>query len=127
MATSLSVGKIIRKMLTSDNTVMSMATKVYPIVTDKAELPYIFYRRTKNEQNPVKNGHAGADTVTMEVNCLGTSYDNSIDLAEAVRSVLDGGECEYDGLIMRSCFMSDAVESYIDDAWVQTLVFTIKV
>ena len=44
--TSLSIGKIIRKLLTESVKIKAAkVTKVFPVVTDEAKLPYIAYRR----------------------------------------------------------------------------------
>lgn len=124
--TSLSAGEIIRALLVADSEVMARAKKVFPIVEDKAELPYIVYRRTQLEQVPVKVGK-GADTVSVEVLCYTKGYTEGVELAEAVRNALDGAQGESDGLAMRSCYLSDSEEAWQDDAYIQQLVFTIKI
>ena len=64
--TSLSIGKIIRKLLTESVKIKAAkVTKVFPVVTDEAKLPYIAYRRADIEPGPFKGGNA--DTVTVEV------------------------------------------------------------
>lgn len=84
--TSLSAGIIIRDILTKDADVMNIARKVFPVVTDKAELPYVAYRRTRFEHNAVKGQNPGADSVFIEVDCFAKTYEKSIELAEAVRA-----------------------------------------
>lgn len=122
---SLSVGKIIRKVLTEDAEVQSKVTKVFPVVTDKALLPYIAYRREGFEPGLFKGGNA--DTVSVEIAVFSADYESGIDIAEAVRVALDGCQADLYGLRMRSCYLSDSDEGYQDDAYVQRLVFTIKV
>ena len=125
--TSLSAGIIIRDILTKDADVMSIARKVFPVVTDKAELPYVAYRRTRFEHNAVKGQNPGADSVLIEVDCFAKTYEKSIELAEAVRAALDYQQGEKDGLAMRSCTMADAEEFWQDDAYVQGLTFKIQI
>ena len=123
--TSLSIGKIIRKLLTEDEGIKAAkVTKVFPVVTDEARLPYIAYRRADIEPGPFKGGNA--DTVTVEVAVFTKDYDSGIELAEVVRRVLDGRQADIDGLRMRSCTLSGGDEKYQDDAYVQYLIFTIK-
>lgn len=122
--TSLSVGKIIRSLLVADPTIKAKVTKVFPVVTDKANLPYIAYRRAGIEPRPFKGGNA--DTVTVEVLVFTADYESGVELAEDVRRVLDCQQDEIDGLTMRSCTLTDGEEAYQDDAYVQRLVFTIK-
>lgn len=124
--TSLSAGEIIRGILVADAEVMARATRVFPVVADTAELPYIVYRRTQHEQTPVK-GRQGADTVSIEVLCYTKGYTEGVELAEAVRAALDGVQGESDGLVMRSCYLSDSEEAWQDDAFVQQLVFNVKI
>ena len=124
--TSLSAGEIIRTMLIEDSEVAGRVTKIFPVVEDKAELPYIVYRRTQLEQVPTKAGR-GADTVGIEILCYTKGYTEGVELAEAVRGALDGAQGESDGLVMRSCYLADSEEAWQDDAYVQQLVFNVKI
>lgn len=124
--TSLSAGEIIRGILIEDPEVMARAKKVFPVVEDSAELPYIVYRRTQFEQDPTKQ-FRGPDAVTIEVLCYTADYTEGVELAEAVRSALDYAKGEADGLVMRSCYLSDSEEAWQDDAYVQQLIFRIQI
>ena len=122
---SLSAGEIIRAVLVEDPEVAARTTKVYPVVADEAKLPYIVYRRTQLEQDATK-GRRGADTVGIEVICYTEQYTPGVELAEAVRDALDGKQSTVDGLVMRSCHLTDSEEGWQDDAFMQQLVFTVK-
>ena len=122
---SLSAGEIIRAVLTSDPEVTARANKVYHVVEDTAELPYVVYRRTQLEQGQVK-GRRGNDNVTIEVLCYTKGYTEGVELAEAVRDALDNKTAESDGLVMRSCYLTDSEEAWQDDAYLQVLVFNVK-
>lgn len=124
--TSLSVGEIIYDVLTNDAEVMARANKVFPVVTDKATLPYVAYRRSRLEHNPAKSTQ-GADTVQIDVLCFAAKYGDGVQLAEAVRQALDGKQATKDTLIMRSCTIAGGEEYYENDAYIQELNFTIKV
>lgn len=124
--TSLSAGEIIRSILMSDSEVSARVKKIFPVVEDSAELPYIVYRRTQLEQEPVK-GRRGADTVGIEILCYTQHYTEGVELAEAVRDALDGKQGEVDGLVMRSCYLADSEEAWQDDAYLQQLVFNVKI
>ena len=125
--TSLSAGSIIRDMLLKDAEVKKRTNKVFPVATDTAVLPYILYRRASMEQNPTKAGYPGADTVAIEVVCYTEKYADGVELAEAVRAALDGKQGEKDGLVIRSCILTDSEEGYDSDAYAQQLVFNIKI
>jgi len=124
--TSLSAGEIIRSVLTSDATVAAITTKVFPVIVDKADLPYITYRRASLQNDPVKGRH-GADTVGIEVICYTAGYTAGVELAEAVRDALDGKEITAGNLTLRSCYLTDSEEGWQDDAYLQQLIFTIKI
>lgn len=125
--TSLSAGSIIRDILLRDAEVKKRTNKIFPVATDTAVLPYILYRRASMEQTPSKAGGPGADTVTIEIVCYTEKYAEGVELAEAVRAALDGKQGEKDGLVMRSCILTDSEEGYDSDAYAQQLVFNIKI
>ena len=124
--TSLSAGEIIREILSSDPEVAARTNKIFPVAVDNAELPYVLYRRVQLEQVPIKD-RRGADTVGIEIMCYTAQYTEGVELAEAVRAALDGRQVELDELRMRSCFLSDSEEAWQDDAYVQQLIFTVKI
>ncbi|MEG1345884.1 MAG: hypothetical protein RSC78_04060 [Acidaminococcaceae bacterium] len=51
----------------------------------------------------------------------------TVELAETVRDALDGAQGEIPGLVMRSCYLVDSEEAWQDDAYVQQLVFNVKI
>lgn len=122
----MSAGEIIRSILMADDEVAARIKKIFPVVSDSAELPYIVYRRAQLEQTPVKTGR-GADTVGIEVLCYTEHYTEGVELAEAVRNALDGAQGEAGGLVMRSCYLADSEESWQDDAYIQQLMFNVKI
>lgn len=127
MKTALSIGEIIYDLLSGSEAVSGKVTKVYPVISATANLPYVYFRRDATEQTPVKGLH-GAEQVTMTVECLAADYTGSVELAEAVRETLDGVQAKSDDgqLVMRSCTLTGASETYESDAFVQSLTFQIK-
>lgn len=129
--TSLSAGLIIRAILTEDTEVSKRTKKIYPVVqlTEPATLPYIAYRRMALEAIPAKRRDPEADTadtVAMEVICYTADYDSGVELAEAVRNALTFTEAEHKGLVMRGCQLADSQEDWENDAFVQQLIFNLK-
>ncbi len=130
--TSLSSGLLINELLSNDEGVMGVANQVFPIVSEPgAKLPYICYRRGSNEDRAVKT-LAGADTAVIEVLCYADNYAHSVRMAEAVRKAMDGVSYRYEddggqSLVARSIQMTDAEEGWNDDAYMQSLVFTVKI
>ena len=124
--TSLSAGKVIRAILLEDLEVASRTNKVFPVAADSAELPYILYRRTSMSTIPQKSRQPGADETLIEVLCFTERYGEGVELAEAVRAALDMVSDTHEDMHMRSCYLVDSEEAYQDDAFVQQLVFSVR-
>ena len=124
--TCLSAGEIIHYILTHDDEVMRRTRKVFPVAAFDAVLPYIVYSRTQLEQTP-HTGTRPADMAAIEVLCFTEQYTDGVELAEAVRAALDGVQAEVDGARMRSCYLADSEEAWADDAFVQRLIFNVKI
>ena len=132
MATSLSAGLIVYNILSTNVDVKAIATRVFPVViADDVPVtpPYVCYHRARMNQAPVKG--SGSDTVCIVVDCYGKTYAQSIQLAEAVRTALDG---LYDyvttteGITLRSSLMIDAEDFADEDGnFIQELTFNLKI
>lgn len=123
----LSASKIIGAVLNDSAEVKQRVNSIFPVVAaQEAVMPYVCYRRIKSETNPAKGVHS-ADTATVCVHCYTAKYGEGVELAEAVRSALDGCQCRIGNLSMRSCTMTGAQEACTEDAYVQELIFTIKI
>lgn len=127
MPTSLSAGNIVRKLLLESKAVTAITRKVFPIATDKAALPYVLYRRSALMHDPTKAGAPGADTVEVEVVAYAATYEQSVKLAEAVRTALDYARGSDGSLSLRSCTLADSAEGWEDDAFAQQLVFHLRI
>lgn len=131
--TVLSAGLLMYDILSDDEGLKAAGcSKVFPVVSEEgAQLPYVCYRRAAVQATAVK-GCRGSDTATMEVACYASSYAGSVALAEAVLAALDGfqavyGDGEGNTLTARYIQLSDAEESWADEAYIQTLTFTIGI
>lgn len=119
---SLSAGEVIYAVLTENPEVSKLAGDIYPVVEDRADLPYIVYRRIGLEQTPVKS-RRGSDNVAIEILCFTKGYTEGVKLAEAVRGALDGMQMSHEGLVISACTLTDSEETWYDDAYVQQLIF----
>lgn len=124
---ALSAGKAIYSLLSADETLKRMTKKMFPVVADNAPLPYIAFRRVSLTSVPQKQG-MGADTVHMEVNVFTEEYEEGIEIAENVREVLECyGSREVADMLLRGCYLEASEETWGDDAYVQRLVFCVKI
>ncbi len=121
----LHYGDLIREILLESDAVAALTTDVFPLVRDKATLPYIVYRRSGMSVQPVISG-SSADTLTYQLRCCTKEYADSLRLAAAVREALDGIQAEGQGLRIRRSLLIDAQEFFSGDAYVQELTFSIK-
>lgn len=124
MKTVLSAGTAVYEVLSER--LADKVTKVFPVVTDEAVLPYVCYHREALEA-AVAKGAKSADTATIVVDCYAATYNGSVALAEAVREALDNVSITTSaGLTVRSSFLVDAAESWTDDAYLQSLSFKLR-
>lgn len=124
MKTVLSAGTAVYEVLSER--LANKVTKVFPVVTDEAVLPYVCYHREALEA-AVAKGAQSADTATIVVDCYAATYNGSVALAEAVREALDNVSITTSaGLTVRSSFLVDAAESWTDDAYLQSLSFKLR-
>lgn len=124
MKTVLSAGTAVYEVLSER--LANKVTKVFPVVTDEAVLPYVCYHREALE-TAVAKGAQSADTATIVVDCYAATYNGSVALAEAVREALDNVSITTSaGLTVRSSFLVDATESWTDDAYLQSLSFKLR-
>lgn len=124
MKTVLSAGTAVYEVLSER--LKKKVTKVFPVVTDEAVLPYVCYHREALETAVAKNAQS-ADTATIVVDCYAATYNGSVALAEAVREALDNVSITTSaGLTVRSSFLVDAAESWTDDAYLQSLTFKLR-
>lgn len=125
--TALSAGLVIYEALSEDSNVRDRVKAIYPVLSDSAELPCIYYRRASLTGIPVKDG-APARGAEIEIYCLSSDYAESVEIAEAVRACFENqqiwGTC---GLYVRNCVLADAVEDWQDDTFIQSLIFNLSI
>ena len=124
--TSLSASGLIREVLLDDPEVGGKVTAIFPIVAVDAELPYIMIRRDHLSVKLQKTRDAD-DEAAIEILVFAEDYDESVDLAEAVRASLDNAQFANEELSARSCYLADSDEGWDADAFWQSLVFNVKI
>ena len=124
--TSLSIGSLIREVLLENEDVAAITDNVFPVITNEAELPYVFYKVASLQHDATKGGN-GHDTIQLEVNCCAETYLECVNLSEAVRSALDYIHADDENLHIESSHLTGYTQGWAEDAYVDTLNFTIKV
>lgn len=125
--TTLQIGKIIKTLLLSNEQLKSyIGDKVYPLIADTSTTyPFIIYRRSAIEKSSTKDDED--ESVNVELYIVCDKYDQSISIAELVRSTLEHNRGTFGtNLFIDDIIITDASESYEGDAFVQFLTITIK-
>ena len=124
--TILSAAYVLYKWLKEDEAVMSKCNGVFPLAwPDEVKKPYISFHRVGFEATYTKG--AVSDTAEVEFDILTDDYDSGLELAEAVRACLDNQRGEEGGLRLSMSKLTEALEDRYEEAYIQTLVFTVKI
>ena len=121
---SLQVGKAIYHILSNDVDVVDrVQNKIYPLVADvDTTFPFIIYKRTGIIPADSKDRFIYSEDVYVDVVIASDKYNESIEIADSVRTALLEGT--YEGI--KDISLTDADEDYIEDTFIQNLIFKIK-
>lgn len=124
---SLSVAQHIKSRLSaSAELTEAVGERMFPVaVSADTSFPFIVYERASVRPNSTKDGSPG-DTVTVGVYVFSENYAESVRLAEAVRSALDGTAGRYDTFEVDECDMTGADEAFSENVFMQQLTFELK-
>jgi hypothetical protein len=124
--------KSITYLLENDAGVSSIVgNKIFPnVAPDKGltgkpiDFPMIVMRRSA--MIPTQGKDCSISSTEVEIYCYSVSYDEAIDLAEKVYNCLNGVKGDVAGIQIGKINFSSAEEAYVETAFAQKLVFTIK-
>ncbi len=124
MKNGVDVGVLIYNELIHNNEVKKMTRgNIHPLVVKKdIPYPYVIYQRTEMETAYCKDRPI-QDSVKMQLECVSDSYSECVQLASLLRQCLEN-MMRKGKLYIR---LSDATEEAADNAFIQRLVFTIKI
>lgn len=124
--TSLQIGKTIKELLLSNNNLVGyIEDKVYPLIADQSTTyPFIIYRRAAIE--PESNKDMRGEQINVEVYIVTERYNTGIAIAEEVRKSVEGKKGKFGDLTIEDIIITDASESFEDDAFVQTIILKIQ-
>ena len=113
---SLQIGKAIYQILSNDTDVVDrVQNKIYPLIADvDTTFPFIIYKRTGITPADSKDRFIYSEDVYVDVVIASDKYNESIEIADLVRTaLLKGG---YDGI--KDIDLTDADEDYIEDTFI---------
>lgn len=75
----------------SPKVAMLVGMRIHPLLATKTtQLPFITWRRSAINREQTLAGPMGVPNVSVELQCFGATYEDARQVADSVRSVLDG-------------------------------------
>ena len=128
MDNSLLIGKYIYKLLSEDAVLSTKVTskKIFPLVANAATtFPFIVYARTGLVVEYCKDGTV-ENRIEFQVLAVSENYVESLEVANQIRRTLELIRYKDENISIRECKLSSVQEEYMEDAFIQRLIFTIK-
>lgn len=102
----------------------------YPIIAEKSnELPFCLYRKLSFQPNYTKDKFDYQDNINMEIKVCASTYNESIELAQKVKELLEMKCGNWrNKIIVDNITMINGSENFIEEpiaCYVQTLIFQI--
>lgn len=118
---SLKTGKFIAEKLKD-------IVPLFPVIADHGtKYPFAVFRRTGLTTYTTKNISNYTEHVLMLISIASTNYDESIELADKVKTALEHLKGVVDGIYVEGIDTIDANEDWQNDAFIQNLTFRIRV
>lgn len=121
------IGDAIRDILLADVDVYhQVGNHIYPIVAaENTKGDFIVYLRQKYGRSYVKQG-IYEDECEVAVIAVSESYDNAVQLASNIDAALSGTHTNDEDGCRVDILLADSTESFEDNKYIETLVFSIK-
>ena len=87
--------------------------------------PFIVYARTSLRVDYCKEGIT-ENSVEFQVIAVSDNYVESLEVANRIRGVLELLRYKDETIYISECKLSSVSEEYMEDAFIQRLIFTIK-
>lgn len=125
MTDSIKIGKYIYYALTENTAVGNyVGFKVFPVIAEEGtNFPFIIYQRNNIFTSEFSKDGYSEDTVEFSIMVASTQYEESCDIANEVRKVLEKKYKVFDNMEINDCRMVGISEIYSENAYVQSLSF----
>lgn len=125
---SISISKhIYAKLSASEGLKAFVNDRIYAISTkSETSFPFIIYKRGALTPSGSKDRGSVTDSVTVDVIIADENYSRSVEIAELVRSAIEGKRGKYDTFDVNECRLSAADEDFIEDTFIQRLTFSFE-
>lgn len=114
------IGKEINRLLKEGN-VLGVSEKIFPLVANpNTTFPFLVYRRIGYQPASTKDGWG--EIVVMEINIATEKYQEGVDIADSVASILQGKQTE----IIEHIQLTNVSEMYLENTYIQNLQMRIE-
>lgn len=120
------IGNVVREILISDDDIHNVVgNNIYPLVaSEDVNGEFIVYQRDKYSKKATKMG-IYEDLCELYVTAISDNYDKAINLASLIDNALVGDHI-LDGGQKVHIDLADSTETYDDNKYIETLLFSIK-
>ena len=128
MKNALSINKYINKFLTESEAVTALVEvqNIRPLILAPTIFPYISFMHGNIQSSYTKDGWS-EDTTEVTIIAVSDDYSQTVDIAEAVRELLDNKAYKDEDIYISEMRLSGATEDQIENVFVQRLSFTVKI
>lgn len=120
------IGNDIRALLLKNEDVINqVGTNIFPLIAPENTIgDFIVYMRNKYNKTAVKQG-IYQDECEVAVVGISDNYDDALSLASKIDNALTG-QHTLDNGVRLMITLADSTETFDDDKYIETLIFTIK-
>lgn len=120
------IGNDIRALLLKNEEVINqVGTNIFPLIApENTSGDFIVYMRNKYNKTAVKQG-IYQDECEVAVVGISDNYDDALALASKIDNALTG-QHTLDNGVRLMITLADSTETFDDDKYIETLIFTIK-
>lgn len=128
MMNGIHINKYIRRWLTQSPEVTAIvpATSIVPLVASPVSQPFITFQHGPIEPEYTKDGSI-VDKVQVMIVCCSNDYEESIDIAAAVRSAVEYQRFEDEDIYIPYIIVEEITEDVINDTYVQQILISFDI
>ena len=128
MKNALSINKYINRFLTESEAVTALVSvqNIRPLILAPTIFPYVSFMHGNISSSYTKDGWS-EDSTEVTIIAVSDDYSQTVDIAEAVRDLLDNKTYRDDDIFISEMRLSGATEDQIENVFVQRLSFNVKI
>ena len=128
MNNGIHINKYIRRWLTQSAAVTAIvpATSIVPLVASPTSQPFITFQHGPIEPDYTKDGCV-VDHVQVMIVCCSNDYEESIDIASAVRETIEYQRYEDADIYIPIIQIEEITEDAVNDTYVQQILLSFEI